>query len=111
VKNGAAKVAEAEAEEDPEADLLVAREADRDRQDDDLDRALDLAAVTEVALVIVRETALDRGTSHENDRRIAKIPAPDHDQRAPRETRALDRADDISRLLHPTYSSTVYSPA
>merc|ERR1712037_276993 len=71
VKNGAAKVAEAEAEEDPEADLLVAREADRDLQDDDPDR--------------------------------------DHDQRAPRETRALDRADDISRLLHPTFSSTVYS--
>merc|ERR1712037_91385 len=103
VKNGAAKVAEAEAEEDPEADLLVAREADR---------ALDLGAVTEVALVIVRETALDRGTTnHETDRRIAKIPARDHDQRAPRETRALDRADDISRLLHPTFSSTVYSPA
>jgi len=112
VKNGAAKVAEAEAEEDPEADLLVAREADRDLQDDDPDRALDLGAVTEVALVIVRETALDRGTTnHETDRRIAKIPARDHDQRAPRETRALDRADDISRLLHPTYSSTVYSPA
>merc|ERR1712037_205316 len=90
VKNGAAKVAEAEAEEDPEADLLVAREADRDLQDD----------------------APDRGTTnHETDRRIAKIPARDHDQRAPRETRALDRADDISRLLHPNYSSTVYSPA
>merc|ERR1712037_932259 len=72
VKNGAAKVAEAEAEEDPEADLLVAREADRDLQDDDPDRAL------------------DRGTTnHETDRRIAKIPARDHDQRAPRETRAL----------------------
>merc|ERR1712037_572191 len=88
-KNGAAKLAEAEAEEDPEADLLVAREADRDLQDDDPDRALDQGAVTEVALVIVRETALDRGTTnHETDRRIAKIPARDHDQRAPRETRA-----------------------
>merc|ERR1712037_129228 len=93
VKNGAAKVAEAEADDDP-------------------DRALDQGAVTEVALVIVRETALDRGTTnHETDRRIAKIPARDHDQRAPRETRALDRTDDISRLLHPTFSSTVYSPA
>jgi len=109
VKNGAAKVVEAKAEDDPEADLLVAREADRDLQD--VDRALDLAVVSEV--VLVRETALDRETtSHESDRRIARIPARDRriaripardrDQRASRENPALDRVDDISRLLlHP----------
>lgn len=105
VKNGAAKVVEAEAEDDPEADLLVAREADRDLQDVDPDRALDLdlAVVSEVVLAIVRETALDRETtSHESDRRIARIPARDRDQRVSRENPALDRVDDISRLLlHP----------
>lgn len=105
VKNGAAKVVVAEAEDDPEADLLVAREADRDLQDVDPDRALDLdlAVVSEVVLAIVRETALDRETtSHESDRRIARIPVLDRDQRASRENPALDRVDDISRLLlHP----------
>jgi len=103
VKNGAAKVVEAKAEDDPEADLLVAREADRDLQDVDRALDLDLAVVSEVVLAIVRETALDRETtSHESDRRIARIPARDRDQRVSRENPALDRVDDISRLLlHP----------
>lgn len=112
VKNGAAKVA-VEAVDDLEADLPVAREADRDLQDDAPDRALDLAAVSGVVLVIVRETALDRETtSRESDRRIARIrvPALDRDQRAPRETRALDRVDDICRLLHHSITPAQFTP-
>jgi len=113
VKNGAVKVAEAEAEADPGADLLVAREADRDLQNDDPDRVLvlDLAAVIEVVLVIVRETALDRETtSHESDRRIARILAHDRDQRAQRETPALDRVDDICQLLLHQITPAQFTP-
>lgn len=113
VKNGEAKVAVAKAVDDLEADLPVAREADRDLQDDAPDRVLDLAAVTEVVLEIVHETALDRETtSHENDRRIARIRARDHDrdQRAPRETRALDHVDDICRLLHHSITPAQFTP-
>lgn len=109
VKNGAVKVAEAKAEADPGADLLVAREADRDLQNDDRVLDLDLAAVIEVVLVIVRETALDRETtSHESDRRIAKI--RDRDQRAQRKTPALDRVDDICRLLLHQITPAQFTP-
>lgn len=111
VKNGAAKVAVAKAVDDLEADLPVAREADRDLQDDAPDRVLDLAAVSELVLEIVHETALDRETtSHENDRRIARIRAPDRDQRALRETHALDHVDDICRLLHHSITPAQFTP-
>jgi len=112
VKNGAAKVV-VEAADALEADLPVAPEADRDPQDDAPDRALDQAAVSGVVLVIVREIALDRETtSRESDRRIARIrvPALHHDQRAPRETHALDRVDDIYRLLHHSITPAQFTP-